>query len=108
MVQEAKSPAMTEPKVANDSSVQKDPESKEEDGESDTYLHGLKLVLVFIGLALGMFVIVLDQTVRRIRICDEADFDCRSSSQPSQSSPHPSTLSIRSVGSAREWFLVSA
>ena len=37
------------------------------DVNNGTYLHGLKLVLVFIGLALSMFVIILDQTVRSPR-----------------------------------------
>jgi hypothetical protein len=33
------------------------------EAKPDTYLHGVKLAAVFVGLALAIFVIVLDQTV---------------------------------------------
>lgn len=39
----------------------------QEVAEEDTYLHGMRLVLVFIALAMSIFLIVLDQTVRRAR-----------------------------------------
>ena len=47
-------------------SLDKDPEAQPEEHE-DKYLHGLKLVLVFVGLSLALFVIILDQTVSPYR-----------------------------------------
>jgi len=40
----------------------KDPEALSEE-KKDTYLHGLRLAAVFLGLSLVFFVIILDQTV---------------------------------------------
>lgn len=42
-----------------------DIEAAELKDEKDTYLHGLQLFAVFVGLSLAIFVIILDQTVRR-------------------------------------------
>ena len=53
----------TATEIPSQDSQNKDVEKQSQDEEKDEYLHGLKLVLVFIGLALGMFVIILDQTV---------------------------------------------
>lgn len=42
---------------------QQDLEKQEPVDDKETYVHGLKLVFVFIGLSLSVFVIILDQTV---------------------------------------------
>lgn len=46
------------------SELEKQDSELTKDGAPDTYLHGVKLFVVFIGLALAMFLIILDQTVR--------------------------------------------
>ena len=50
-----------------DDSVEATKPDAQELAEEDTYLHGMRLVLVFIALAMSIFLIVLDQTVRRAR-----------------------------------------
>ncbi|ORY28958.1 major facilitator superfamily domain-containing protein [Naematelia encephala] len=43
--------------------VNHDLQNKTEEKDKDTYLHGAKLAIVFLGLGLAMFVMVLDQTI---------------------------------------------
>ena len=62
---ETKEPLPPRPSTSLDSDVEAQTTDLkvEEPAAADPYLHGLKLVTVFIALALSIFLIILDQTI---------------------------------------------